>query len=131
MKSDAMEVDRHLGSLLSEYGFVIDEVTEGIEFKDRPAWAVFYRRDDCKLQICWSAREGSTDFMLAKPDVPNGFGLAADATGWHFLLMLSDFDDGLATPAIDAGSDVWWEWRSELFVAHFPYALRSLQRQKL
>lgn len=129
MMSDAMEADRHLGWLLSEYGFLIDEVIDGIDFKERPAGAVFYRRDDCKLQICWSAREGSSDFMLAKPDVPNAFGLAADATGWHFLLRLSDFDDGRSMPAIDASSEVWWQWRSELFVAHFPYALRLLQQQ--
>lgn len=56
------------------------------------------------------------------------FGLAGDATGWHFLLMLSDFDDGLATPAIDAGAEAWWRWRAELFETHFPHALRSLEQ---
>jgi hypothetical protein len=130
MSEGFTQVDRHLGPMLSALGFVPDGILNDVDSKERLAWAVFYRRDDCKLQICWSAREGSTDFMLAKPDVSNNFGLDDGATRWHLLLMLNDFEDGLATPAVDAGTEIWWRWRSLLFEAHFPGALRSLQQLK-
>ena len=129
MSAGYADVDRYIGTVLSDMGFVLDEIREGLTYKERPAWAVFYRRDDCKLQVCWSAREGSTDFMLAKPEAQNIFGLADSAKGWHFLLMLSDFDEGLSTPAIDADVDSWWRWRKALLRAHFPDALQSLQQK--
>lgn len=127
MSAGYADVDRYLGPVLADMGFVLDEIREGLTFKERPAWAVFYRRNDCTLQVCWSAREGSTDFMLAKPEARNAFGLDDSAKGWHFLLMLSDFDEGLPTPAIDADVETWWRWRKALLQAHFPDALQSLQ----
>jgi hypothetical protein len=129
MNNGYADVDHFLGPTLSGMGFELDEVQPDLSYKERPAWAVFYRRDDCKLQICWSAREGSTDFMLAKPTVPNGFGLENSGRGWHFLLMLSDFEDGLATPRLDADDETWWRWRKTLLLAHLPVALESMRQQ--
>lgn len=117
-----MDVDARLGPTLLHYGFEPDGVTGEIEYGGRPAWSVFYRREDCKLQVCWSAGEGGIDFMLAPIDAPNEFGLLNASKKWQFLLMLSDFDDGLSTPALDADADVWWQWRRALFAAHFPTA---------
>jgi hypothetical protein len=119
-------VDRYLGATLSSLGFALDEVRKDLMYMDRPAWAVFYRRDDCKLQVCWSAREGSTDLMLAKPDAPNTYGLEHAGKDWHFLLELSGIDDGFVTPAIDADAQTWWGWRNAMVEAHLPSALRVL-----
>jgi hypothetical protein len=64
--------------------------------------------------------------MLAPIDAPHEFGLLNRSKKWHFMLLLSDFDEGLATPALGAGTATWWEWRSALFEAHFPAALAAL-----
>jgi hypothetical protein len=111
-------------------GFVLDEVQEGITYSERPAWAVYYRRDDCKLQVCWSSREGSIDFMLAKPQAQNEFGPRNTARDWHFLLNLSDFDEGLSTPEMEADAETWWRWRNAVLRAHFPDALQSLHHME-
>jgi hypothetical protein len=124
--NDWLEVDAYMGPVLQRYGFVSDGATGNVDYGDLPAWSVFYRRDDCKLQVCWSAREGGVDLLLAPVDAPNEFGLVNASKNWHFLLLLSDFDDGLTTPALDAGADVWWEWRRALFNAHFPAAHRAM-----
>jgi hypothetical protein len=120
------ELDRYLGPTLSSMGFALDEVRNHLTYMDRPAWAAFYRRGDCKLQVCWSAREGSTDLMLAKPDAPNTYGLEHAGKDWYFLLELSGFNDEFVMPAIDADARTWWEWRKALVEAHLPGALRAL-----
>ena len=124
--NDWLEVDAFMGPVLSQHGFSPDGATGDIEFGDLPAWSVFYRHEDCKLQVCWSAREGGIDFMLAPVDAPNEFGLLNASKKWQFLLLLSDFDDGLSTPALGADAGVWWQWRRALFEAHFPSAHAAL-----
>ena len=69
------DVERYMGSTLAALGFDLDEVDPGVVYGERPAWAVFYRGPDCKIQVCWSAREAGVDFMLAPSDAPNEFGL--------------------------------------------------------
>lgn len=54
----------HLGPLLTARGFELEEVDADIVYGERGAWVMFYRSADCKLQICWSARDGGIDFML-------------------------------------------------------------------
>lgn len=129
MTSGYLEVDRYMGALLSQLGFELETVDSDIVYGKRSAWAVFYSSQDCKIQVCWSAREGGIDFMLALPDAPNEFGLLNRSKKWHFLLMLSGFDDGLVRPRLGASTDVWWEWRRALFEAHFPVARDALRQE--
>lgn len=124
--NDWLEVDAYMGPVLVQHGFAPDGVLGDMQYGELPAWSVFYRRDDCKLQVCWSAREGGIDFMLAPVAAPNECGLLNASKQWRFLLLLSDFDEGLTTPHLDAGTDVWWEWRRALFEAHFPAAHAAL-----
>ena len=124
--NDSLEVDAYMGSMLLQHGFEPDGATGEIEYGGLPAWSAFYRREDCKLQVCWSAREGGVDFMLAPIDAPNEFGLLNTSKKLQFLLLLSDFDDGLTTLTPGAAIDVWWEWRRALFDAHFPAAHAAL-----
>jgi len=126
MTTEYLEVEQYMGGLLTRLGFIRDGGDSNLIYGERPAWAVYYRSADCRLQVCWSAREGGIDFMLAPLEAPKEFGLSNHSTKWRFLLMLSDFDEGLATPRPDASTDVWWEWRKALFEAHFPVARNAL-----
>jgi hypothetical protein len=62
------------------------------------------------------------DFLLAPVDAPNELGLVNASKKWQFMLLLSDLDDEFSTPAVDASTNVWWEWRRALFKAHLPTA---------
>ena len=109
------EVQDFMGPMLSDNGFQLDEVQDSIIYGERPAWAVYYRGKDCKLQVCWSAREGGIDFMLARLDAPNEFGLANHSKKWHFMLLLDKASDDLVTPALNADKEAWWAWRKKIF----------------
>lgn len=121
-----VELDRFLEPTLSQAGFKLDVVQEPILYGGRPAWAVYYRSKDCKLQVCWSARDGGIDFMLAPLDAPNEFGLTNDSKKWHFMLMLSDVHDGLKTPGLDAEDGAVMSWLKALFDIHFDSAHAAL-----
>jgi hypothetical protein len=117
-----------MGATLTALGFALDGVNPDVLYGERPAWAVFYRGPDCKLQVCWSDRDGGIDFMLAPLDAPNEFGLDNRLKKWRFMLALSDATDDLGTPPVGAGTDEAWVWRKALFDAHFDAARSALQR---
>ncbi|TRW89263.1 hypothetical protein FK535_00765 [Mycolicibacterium sp. 018/SC-01/001] len=105
---------------------MIDEILDPWSYGDRPAWALFYRRRDCKVQVCWSERDGGIDFMLAPPGADNTFGLS-DRTGtWHFMLLLSRAKDNLITPPFGAKDDVVMAWLRDLFRIHFKSACEAV-----
>lgn len=120
------DVEKYMASTLVERDFVLDQTDSNIVYEERPAWAVFYRGPDCKLQICWSAREGGIDFMLAPLDAPNEFGLENGSKKWCFMLALSDATDDLGSPPLGAGPDELWDWRKALFQTHFDAARRAV-----
>jgi hypothetical protein len=122
------DVERYMGSTLTALGFELDEVEPDVMYGERSAWAVFYRRPDCKLQVCWSARDGGIDFMLAPLDAPNEFGLDNRSKKWRFMLALSDATDELGTPPLRASTEEVWVWRTALFDIHFEAARSALQR---
>ncbi|MBO0678874.1 hypothetical protein JRC04_15520 [Mycolicibacterium sp. S2-37] len=116
------QVQQFMGATLANSGFALEAVDSTITYLGRPAWAVYYRGADCKLQICWSSREGGIDFMLAPLDAPNEFGLINRSKKWQFMLALSDLNDDLVTPPVDAPPDIWWAWRIALFNVHIETA---------
>jgi hypothetical protein len=120
------ELKRFLEPTLSHAGLRPDEVDDAATYKERPAWAIYYRGQDCKLQVCWSARDGGIDFMLAPLDAPNEFGLSNRSKKWRFMLMLSDADDDLPTPAPDADDGTEMSWLKSLFEVHFETARTAL-----
>jgi hypothetical protein len=77
------EVQEIVGPTLEELGFVLDEIDDNPDEGGRRQHIVFYRSDDCKIQVYESSREGETNCMIAPLNVPNAFGLRA--TKWHFL----------------------------------------------
>lgn len=82
-------VDQHLGPTLARLGFASEAADNTIVYGDRPAWAVYCRSADRKLQTCWSAREDGMDVMLAPIDAPDSFELAGSSDGWRHLLARS------------------------------------------
>jgi hypothetical protein len=124
---DHVEISHYMGATLSRHGFTLDQVNDVVDYGGRSAGAVFYRSVDCKLQICWSAREGGLDFMLAGLDAPNEFGLINGSKKWHYMLMLDKSEDGLSTPRIGSDAATWWEWRNALFDRHVDAARAALK----
>jgi len=108
-------------------GFSLDELDDAATYQGRPAWAIYYRGQDCKLQVCWSARDGGIDFMLAPLNAPNEFGLLNRSKTWHFMLMLSDARDNLPTPGLDANDDTVMSWLKTLFEIHIESARSALK----
>jgi hypothetical protein len=87
---------------------------------------IYYRSQDCKLQICWSARDGGIDFLLAPLDAPYEFGLLNGSKKWRLMLMLSNEHDDLVTPAPDADDETEMSWLKALFEIHIDSARAAL-----
>ena len=113
------EVVHFMGPTMVHFGLALGEVSDSLTYGGLPAGAVFYQGADCKVQICWSARDGGLDFMLAPLDAPNELGLINSSKKWQFMLMLDDSEDGLTTPPVGSDADTWWTWRKALFAEHF------------
>jgi hypothetical protein len=77
------DVQAIIGPVLAERGFILDEIDERPLVGGRPPHVVYYRSNDCKIQIYASRREGETNCMIAPLDAPNQYGL--DSSRWHYL----------------------------------------------
>lgn len=88
MTSDfAAHVEETAGPLLTKLGSVLDEVDEGPDEGGIARRIIYYRSNDCKLQIYDSSREGEINCMIAPLDAPNRFGLTAEK--WHYISRFS------------------------------------------
>lgn len=121
-----IDVERYMASILAARGFAIEWVDSDLEYGESPAWAAFYRGPDCKLQLCWSSREGGLHFLLAPLDAPNKFGLDDGFKTWRYMLALSDVTDDLGPPPLSGGEAKLWAWRKALFDTHFEAARAAL-----
>lgn len=124
------DVEKYLGSAMAKLGFTLDKIDDSVIYGERPACAVYYQASDCKLQVCWSGREGGVDFMLAPIEAPEEFGLSGRSKGWQYMLMLSTSDDGLRTPSLEASEEVWWGRRKALLLAHIEEARAELSPER-
>ncbi len=122
----AAQLERYLQTTLSRAGFELDQLDDPMVYQNRPAWVIYYSGKDCKLQICWSARDGGIDFLLAPLDAPNEFGLSNASKKWHLMLMLSNAHDDLVTPPPDADDETEMSWLEALFEIHFEAARAAL-----
>ncbi|MCV7329415.1 hypothetical protein H7J81_04810 [Mycobacterium cookii] len=111
---------------MSHAGFRLSQLDDPTVYQGRPAWAIYYAGKDCKLQVCWSARDGGIDFLLAPLEAPNEFGLSNASKKWHLMLMLSKAHDDLATPVPDADDEAEMSWLKALFEIHFESAHAAL-----
>lgn len=84
-KSFPAVVESVVGPLLHDLGFALDEVDDDFDEGGRPGSVVYYRSDDCKVQIFRSSREGSVNCMIAPLSAPNTFGLYDESNEWQYL----------------------------------------------
>jgi hypothetical protein len=87
----ATEVQTIVGPVLKQFGFVLDDVDDSPDEGGRRQHIVYFRSNDCKVQVYESAREGEVNCMIAPIDVPNEFGLRARK--WQFLTRFSKRPD--------------------------------------
>jgi hypothetical protein len=85
------EVQTILGPVLEQFGFVLDAVDDSPDEGGRRQHIVYFRSNDCKMQVYESAREGEVNCMIAPLDVPNEFGLRARK--WQFLTRFAKRPD--------------------------------------
>jgi hypothetical protein len=71
--------------LLTELGFQLDEYDDDVDEWGRKGSAVFFRSEDCKVQIYDSTRDGSINCMIATLDAPNVFGPHDKSGKWQYL----------------------------------------------
>jgi hypothetical protein len=122
----ATELERFLEPTISQAGFKLSAIEDPTIYQSRPAWVIYYLGDDCKLQICWSARDGGIDYLLAPLDAPNEFGLLNESKKGRLMLMLSRARDNLVTPGVDADDQVEMTWLQALFAIHIDSARAEL-----
>ena len=116
------KVQSILDPLLLDLGFTLDEIDDNIDEGGRRGSVVYYRSQDCKLQIYWSSREGEINCMIGPLDAPNEPGLYNRSTKWHYLneftkppdLPLEELVRVLREERVNFESDVTWlEWLRE------------------
>jgi len=87
----AQEVQTIVGPTLKDLGFVFYDSDDSPDEGGRYLHLVFYRSNDCKIQIYKSGREGETNCMIAPLDAADAFGLRTDK--WQFLTRFSKVPD--------------------------------------
>lgn len=85
------EVQEIVGPTLQALGFVLEQVDDDPDEGGRRQHVVYYRSDDCKIQVYESAREGEVNCMIAPLDAPNGFGLRTKK--WQYLTRFTKRPD--------------------------------------
>lgn len=80
-----IEVQSIVGPLLANLGFALDEVDNDVDEGGRRNSVVYYRSNDCKIQIYQSSREGSVNCMIAPLEAPNKFGPRDRSYKWQYL----------------------------------------------
>ena len=81
------EVQAIVGPLLERLGFVLAEIDDSPDEGGRRQHVVYYRSNDCKIQVYESSREGEINCMIAPLDASNEFGLTAEK--WYFISYFS------------------------------------------
>jgi hypothetical protein len=85
----ATEVQSVVGPLLADLGFRLDEIDDNVDEDGRQGSVVYYRTNDCKLQVYRSSREGSVNCMIAPLDAPNKIGIHDRTYKWQYLTRFS------------------------------------------
>lgn len=84
------DVQAIVGPLLRERGFSLDGVDDNPD-RGGSRHIVYYRSDDCKIQVYASSREGEVNAMIAPLGAPNAFGLRAEQ--WQYFTRFATRPD--------------------------------------
>jgi hypothetical protein len=71
--------------LLNELGFQLDEYDGDVDEGGRKGSVVFFRSNDCKIQVYDSTRDGSINCMIAPLNALNVFGQYDSSGKWQYL----------------------------------------------
>ncbi|WP_328358620.1 hypothetical protein OG976_04820 [Mycobacterium sp. NBC_00419] len=85
------DVQAIVGPVLADLGFAVDEIDDSLDEGGRPQHVVYFRSDDCKIQVYDSRREGEVNCMIAPVSAPNGFGLRTKT--WHVFTRFTELPD--------------------------------------
>lgn len=80
-----------MGPLLERLGYVLAEIDDSPDEGGRRQHVVYYRSNDCKIQVYESSREGETNCMIAPIDAADSFGPRAKK--WQYLPRFSKQPD--------------------------------------
>jgi hypothetical protein len=78
-------VEDILGPTLVNLGFAVEAVDDAVDEGGRLGSVVYYRANDCRLQVYWSSRAGEINCMIAPIDAQNEPGLYGRGGMWHYL----------------------------------------------
>jgi hypothetical protein len=95
----AKDAEAIVGPLLTQLGFTLDEIDDTPDEGGRPQHVVYYRSNDCKIQIYNSWREGEVNCMIAPRSAANKFGPRAEK--WHVLSRFAEPSKLSLAEAID------------------------------
>ncbi len=128
----SQEVHAIVGPLLSSMGFALDAIDNDVDEGGRTGSVVFYRSQDCKIQIYYSSREREINAMIGPLDAPNEHGLYDRSRKWHYF---NDFADEPKLPLEELVAKLrderanfettpkWLEWiKRERIVRYFESA---------
>lgn len=79
------EVQKEIGPMLLSRGFTLDAIATAVDEGGRRGSVVYYRRDDCKVQVYLSARDGEVNAMIAPTDAPNELGAINRSRKWRYF----------------------------------------------
>jgi hypothetical protein len=89
------EVQTIVGPLLTDMGFTVYEIDNNVDESGRTGSVVFYRSQDCRIQIYYSSGEHEINAMIGPLDAPNEHGLYDRSGKWHYF---NDFSDEPVPP---------------------------------
>ncbi|KAA0098065.1 hypothetical protein CIW49_15470 [Mycolicibacterium sp. P1-18] len=78
-------VEDIVGPTLADLGFVTDAVDDAVDEGGRMGSVVYFRANDCRLQVYWSSRAGEINCMIAPIAAQNEPGLYDRSGLWHYL----------------------------------------------
>lgn len=78
-------VEDIVGPTLVNLGFVTDAVDDAVDEGGRLGSVVYFRANDCRLQVYWSSRAGEINCMIAPIGAHNEPGLYDRSGMWHYL----------------------------------------------
>jgi hypothetical protein len=89
------EVQHIVGPFLSSIGFTLDAIDNDVDEGGPTGSVVYYRGQQCKIQIYRSSREGEINAMIGPWDAPNEYGLYNRSRKWRYF---NDFSDDPQLP---------------------------------
>ncbi|GAB7143640.1 hypothetical protein [Mycobacterium riyadhense] len=78
---------------LSDLGFAVEKVDSDVDEDGPKGSVVYYRGQDCKIQIYHSSREGEINAMIAPLDAPNEYGLYDRSGKWYYFNDFTEMPD--------------------------------------